>query len=417
MKNAFFLLLTFFTSITLFGQDIIGKWEGTIIAPGAQIKLVFNISKTKDAYSATMDSPDQGAFGIPMTITTFSNSVLKCTIEAAQIEYQGTLNNNEIIGFFKQGGQSIALNLSKAKEETATIAIETNTNYIETPIVLETATGKIYGTLTTPKELKTSPVALIIAGSGPTDRNCNNPSMRSNAYKILAHSLADNKIASVRYDKRGIAESSAAGKKESELRFEDLIDDAKGWVNFIKQDNRFTKITIIGHSEGSLIGMKASGNADKYISIAGPGRPADVILKEQLSTQSQEYKDVAFFALDELVKGKTVDNLDPKYNDLFRQSIQPYLISWFQYNPQTEIQKLNIPTLIIQGSNDIQIAVSDAELLARANKNSELIIINNMNHVLRTVTGDRSANLETYNNHKLPLSDGFVEAITTFILK
>ena len=417
MKNTAFLLLTFFTSITLFGQDIVGKWDGTINAQGVQIKLVFNISKTDDIYTTTMDSPSQGAFGIPLDITTFSNAVIKVTIAAAQIEYEGTLNNTEIIGFWKQAGQSFPLNLSKSKEEIETITLEANTNYTENPIVLETPTGKIYGTLTTPKEFKNIPVALIIAGSGPTDRNCNNQSMRCDAFKILAHQLADKNIASVRYDKRGIAQSSAAGKKESELRFEDLIDDAKEWVNLIKQDKRFSKITVIGHSEGSLIGMKAAVNADKYISISGPGKPAADILKEQLSNQSQEYKDVAYPILDEMVKGNVVNNVNPDYNDLFRPSVQPYLISWFKYNPQTEIQKLKIPTLIIQGSNDIQVAVADAELLAKSNKKATLKIFENMNHVFRTVVGNRNENVATYNNPKLPLAEGFVDAITAFILK
>ena len=417
MKNTTLSFLVFFFTFSLFGQDILGKWEGNINAQGTQIKVAFTIKKINETYSSTLDVPGQGGFGIPVTTTTYSNSMVKWVLSDLQIECEGTVNATEIVGFWKQSGQSFPLKLSFFKEELETVVSEKEIKYIETPIVLETASGKIYGTLTTPKEFKNIPIALIIAGSGPTDRDCNNPSMRSDAYKIIAYSLADNKIASIRYDKRGIAESRTAGKKEIDLRFDDLIDDAKGWVNLIKQDKRFTKITIIGHSEGSLIGMNATIHADKFISIAGPGRPAAEVLKEQLSLQTEEYKSTAFFVLDALVKGKTVDNLDPKYNDLFRQSIQPYLISWFQYNPQTEIQKLKIPTLIIQGSNDIQVPVSDAELLAKANKNSELKIINNMNHVLRTVVGDRSANLETYNNHKLPLSDGFMEAITTFILK
>ena len=417
MKNITLSLLLILFTISVFGQDIIGKWEGNINAQGMQIKVAFHIKKTNETYSSTMDVPGQGGFGIPVTTTTYSNSMVKWVLSDLQIECEGTVNAAEIVGFWKQSGQSFPLKLSFFKEEIETAVPEKDIKYIETPIELETVSGKIFGTLTTPKEFKNCPIALIIAGSGPTNRDGNNPTMRNDSYKIIAHSLADNKIASIRYDKRGIAESRTAGKKEIDLRFDDLIDDAKGWVNLIKQDKRFTEITIIGHSEGSLIGIKAAINADKFISIAGPGRPAAEVLKEQLSVQTEDYKSTAFFVLDELLKGKTVDNLDPKYNDLFRQSIQPYLISWFQYNPQTEIQKLKIPTLIIQGSNDIQVPVSDAELLAKANKNSELKIINNMNHVLRTVVGDRSANLETYNNHKLPLSDGFMEAITTFILK
>ncbi len=152
-------------------------------------------------------------------------------------------------------------------------------------------------------------MALIIAGSGPTDRDGNNPMMKCDAYKKLAYGLAENNIASLRYDKRGIAESQAAGKNESDLRFDDYVNDAKDWIQLLKQEKRFSKVIVIGHSEGSLIGMIAATDADKFISLAGAGRRADKIIKEQLSNQSKEALDLSNPIIDSLTKGKTVDNV------------------------------------------------------------------------------------------------------------
>lgn len=292
-----------------------------------------------------------------------------------------------------------------------------DTAFIETQIILQTKTGQIFGTLTTPKEFTNIPVALMIAGSGPTDRDCNNPFMKCDAFKIFAHELTQNNIASLRYDKRGIAESKEAGKKESDLRFDDYVNDAKEWIQLLKQDKRFSKVIVVGHSEGSLIGMMAAANADKFISIAGAGQSADKIIKEQLSTQPKAVQDSTFPIIDSLLKGKTVDNVNPMLASLFRLSVQPYMISWFKYDPQIEIQKLTIPVLIIQGTNDIQVTVEDAKRLSKANPKSELVLIDNMNHVFRIVEGDRQANIATYNNTSLPIADELVKNVTSFILK
>lgn len=289
----------------------------------------------------------------------------------------------------------------------------------ETPAVLKINTDQIFGTLTTPDLTKKYPVALIIAGSGPTDRNGNNPMMKNNSLKMLAEALAKNGIASLRFDKRGVGESKAAGGvSESALVFENYIEDVKSWVNYLKQDKRFSKIIIIGHSEGSLIGMIGGAKADKFISIAGAGDSADKILKTQIGARSmKQLDDMTFPIIDSLKNGFTVKKVDPMLNSLFRPSVQPYLISWFKYNPQTEIKKLTIPILIVQGNKDIQVTEKDAENLANANKNSELVIIDKMNHIFKNIDGDNQANMASYNNESLPLSEVLVEKITAFIQK
>jgi len=292
-----------------------------------------------------------------------------------------------------------------------------DTAYTETPLALKTNTGDISGSLTLPTGTNKGIVALIIAGSGPTDRDGNNPVMTNNSLKMLAEALAASGIASLRYDKRGIGQSASAMKKEEDLRFEDYVNDAKGWIELLKKDKRFKKIVIIGHSEGSLIGLLAASNADKFVSIAGPGQSADKVIKDQLHAQSQEIQNMTFPLIDSLKNGYKVTNPSPKLASLFRASVQQYLISWFAYDPSDQIKKLTIPVLIIQGTNDIQVSVSEAKLLSGANPNATLILVDKMNHVFKLAEADPQLNLKTYNDPALPLVPEFVTAVIVFILK
>jgi len=305
---------------------------------------------------------------------------------------------------------SASLSLSaKTYSDTITVA---------KPIVLKTSTGDIFGTLTTPDKFKKIPVALIIAGSGPTDRDGNNPAMKNNSLKMLSAELLKEGIATLRYDKRAIGESKAAGgKSETDLRFDDYVNDAKGWIALLRQDKRFSKIIVVGHSEGSLIGMIAAATADKYISLEGAGQSADKVIKIQLSAQPKIVTDLAFPMLDSLKNGDLVKKVDPMLNSLFRPSIQPYLISWFKYDPQVEIKKLTIPILILQGTNDIQVSVADAKRLSAANPKAQLVLVDNMNHILKIIVGDRQANIKTYYDPTLPIADKLTKSIVDFILK
>lgn len=292
----------------------------------------------------------------------------------------------------------------------------------EDSITLTTPTGDIHGTLLIPGLENPVPVVLIIAGSGPTDRNGNQPAMKNNSLKMLAEGLCSNGIASLRFDKRGIAKSRGAIKNESELSFETYIEDVRRWVDLLKKDRRFSSVNIVGHSEGSLLGMIAcegNPNVAKYISVAGIGVSMDNTLKEQLSKQLASHpalKDSCFLYINKLKKGETFSNVDPSLLALFRPSVQPYLISTFKYNPQEEIKKLAIPILIVQGNTDIQVNVADANLLAAANSNAKKLIIENMNHVLKNCSGkDLTEQMPTYTNPDIPIDGRLVGEIAAFV--
>lgn len=290
--------------------------------------------------------------------------------------------------------------------------------YQEEHIQLNIGVESIYGTVTLPEIHTEVPVVLIIAGSGPTDRDGNNAyGLLTDSYKMIAHELAQNGIASVRYDKRGIGESSKAMKSEKDLVFDDYIDDAVSWVQMLHTDKRFLKIAILGQSEGSLIGMVAADKVkvDAFISVAGMGYSFYDTLRRQLAAQTKDVYDECVPIIDELKKGNLVTDIKKDYYSLFRPSVQPYIISMFRYDPAMEIKKLNIPVLIIQGTTDLQVTVKDATILKNSNPDAVLKIINGMNHTLKDAPIDKEKNLKTYSNPKLPLSDMFKESLINFM--
>lgn len=290
-------------------------------------------------------------------------------------------------------------------------------NFIETEISIPSKKITINGTILAPENVVKTPLMILIPGSGNTDRDGNQGRLMGDYLKYLAMDLAEESIASFRYDKGTVELSKNENIKEEEISFDDFIDDAIAVIDYFKDKEQFTKIIIAGHSQGSLVGMIAAHfRADGFISLAGAGRPIHEILLEQLSVQAPAWKEEIAKTLDSLKNGR----IDKEYNKLFyaifRESLQPFLISWIKYDPQKEIGKLDIPVLIVNGSRDIQVPVGDAALLHKANGNSKLEIIEDMNHVFRKVTvDDRAQNLETYYNVELPIMHEVVTVISNFV--
>ena len=280
-------------------------------------------------------------------------------------------------------------------------------------------TGSVQGTLTLPASGSASVVALIICGSGPTDRDGNNQFMKNNCIKMLADSLATAGIASLRYDKRGIGASKEAMSSEENLRFDDYVSDAANWILKLRADKRFARVAVIGHSEGSLIGMLAAGRAkaDVFVSIAGVSEPADAVLRRQLMAAPGGVADIAFPIIDSLAVGKTVSSVPNKLMALFRPSVQPYLISWFKYDPLAALRELGMPILIVQGTTDIQALEADALAMKKAVPSAQLAVIPGMNHIMKNAPEDRMENVKTYANPTLPLSAGAVSSIVGFLNK
>ena len=295
---------------------------------------------------------------------------------------------------------------------------------VSEPVAFTTAEGLVLdGTLTMPANpKKTVPVVLLIVGSGPTDRNGNSGKLlQTNCYQQLADSLAARGVAVLRYDKRGSGTNlkAAVGKlNEEKARFNDYITDAAGFVSQLKTDKRFSKIVVAGHSEGSLVAMLVARQtqAAGFISIAGAGRNIAEVLKVQLKTLPDTLRNVAYRDLDSLRAGQAVRQPNFMLLNLFRPSVQPYLMSWMQFDPAQEIKRFAGPVLLIQGKHDIQVAVSEAEALKTARPDARLVLFEEMNHILKNAPADRAENIKTYTQPALPLTPGLAGAIAGFVL-
>ena len=287
-------------------------------------------------------------------------------------------------------------------------------------ITLVTPTGALGGTLLTPAGSGPFPLVVIIPGSGPTDRDGNSPLIpgANNSIKLLAEGLATRGIASLRYDKRGIGASRAAIASEADMRFPMGADDAAAWVTKLRADPRFSTVTIVGHSEGSLLGMLATQHAavDGYVSIAGAGRAADKVLREQLGKQlPPPLLAEANATLDTLLAGHTVAAPPQALASLFRPSVQPYMISWLKVDPQAEVARLTIPVLIAQGTLDAQVPPSDAELLAHAQPKAKTLLVDGMNHVLKRVPADPASQQKSYSDPSIPVAPELIDGIASFV--
>ena len=297
------------------------------------------------------------------------------------------------------------------------------TGPVETAVVLPALPAPLHGTLLAP-EGPARAVAVILPGSGPTDRDGNSPQFGISAqpYRLLARGLADRGIATVRIDKRGIGESAAAGPAEADLRFTTYAEDARAWAAEAAARAGRPCAWLIGHSEGALIALAAADDhADSIcglVLLSGAGRPAGVVLREQLARGLAEpMKTEAFDILSELEAGRAVADTPPGLASLFRPSVQPYLMSWLPLDPVALIAAWDGPVLIGQGTTDIQVTVVDAETMAAARPDARLVLWEGVNHVLKTAPAERAANVATYADPDLPLAPGIVEDVADFILE
>lgn len=287
----------------------------------------------------------------------------------------------------------------------------------EETLELQMPQGVLKGTLVLPGTSMPCPVVLIIAGSGPSDQNGNNPyGLTPNHLKMLADNLAQQGIASLRYDKRGIGKS-IFNIKEKDILIDDYVQDANSWVTQLRQDKRFSSVIIAGHSEGAFIGTLVSQQQpiDGLISLAGPGYPFQKTLLRQISERQPQLYQNSAEIIAKLEQGTMVKVNDPALRSLFRSSVQPFLISEFRYDPSTEIRKVKVPILLIQGNRDLQVQIEDAKSLQLANPKAKLIIIDGMNHILKLVPPDVESNLATYSDPSLPLATPLIPAVTDFI--
>lgn len=269
-----------------------------------------------------------------------------------------------------------------------------------------------------------APVVLIIPGSGPTDRDGNNPlGVTAAPYRLLAEALAGRGVSSVRIDKRGMFGSKAAVADANKVTIADYAADTHAWVAAIRERTGAKCVWVLGHSEGALVALASAQEPTGIcgvILVSGAGRKLGDVIREQLRSNpaNAPVLDSAMGALDSLEAGKHVDvtSMHPALQKLFAPQVQDFLIDMFRQDPAKLAASLEVSVLIVQGERDLQVSVADAKALAAAQPNAKLVLVPQMNHVLKDVgSDDRAANFATYADPSLPVDSSAADAIAGFV--
>ena len=273
----------------------------------------------------------------------------------------------------------------------------------------------IDGTLLELPDNKSNTLAILIAGSGPTDRDGNQNFLKTNSLKSLAIALTKQGISTFRYDKR-IVKQLLTNNLDKNIMFDDFVTDAVSVLEYFKSQNKYQHIIIIGHSQGSLVGMLAAPKgATGFISLACAGQTINEVITEQVSKTAPMLSEDTKRVFDILKTGQTTADYPPALFSIFNPEIQPFMINWMKYNPTEEIKKLNMPILVVNGTKDLQVSVEEAQLLKDAAPSSQLVIIENMNHVLFTIEGGDLENSKSYNEPYRKINQTLIDTVTEFI--
>lgn len=436
MKKSLLLLLLFL-SATVFAQDINGKWNGLLKFTGGQLRLSINITKTATGYSATMDSPDQGAAGIPVTTITFANNDLMFAIPAGGIEYQGKYDGKGFTGTFSQNGFAIPLTLGREEVELVKVKRPQDPAqpypYREEEVAFQSGNIKLAGTLTLPAKEGVYPAVVLITGSGPQNRD--EELMDHRPFLVLADYLTRNGIAVLRYDDRGVAKSE--GNFETATT-EDFADDAAAAFKYLnsRKDINKKKIGLIGHSEGGIIAPmvavenpevafivlmagtaipgddlmmlqsysigKAGGMPEEELKkLSAINRQAYNIIKQERNPRDVESKLTQLYAA-ELKPVLTLQNLPAEkvqeYIDMQVNTLtSPWYMNFIKYDPAPTLAKVKCPILAINGDKDLQVsAKANLPAITRAtekggNKRVTVISLPGLNHLFQeAATGQPS---------------------------
>jgi uncharacterized protein len=274
--------------------------------------------------------------------------------------------------------------------------------------------GAIDAVLTTP-DIDKPPVVLLIAGSGTTDHDGNGPQIKPGTLKKLSEQLVARKIATLRYDKRGAGGWKPEFGRPEDFRFKDFVDDAVALVSYLRSSGKFSKVILIGHSEGGLVGILTARRVpvDRLVLLVTAARRQGDLVKAQLekTVPPDVYEPIAK-AIDAIMAGQTVD--PPPRGFSIAPSMQPGIASAFTEDPIDPLKKIVEPTLIIGGGRDRQVARVDFAALSAASPVAKTLWLPDMNHVLVDVT-DEADDIKAYSDAERPLDPAMIDAVAAFI--
>ena len=431
MKTILILLTMLITSSTLTAQEITGQWNGVLKVQGTQLRLVFNVDKTDSGYSSTLDSPDQGTNGIPVTNTTFEDPKIKFEVANLGIEYSGELKENEITGTFKQGGQEFPLTFSrKAVEKTETKRPQDPVKpypYYSEDITFQNVKANISlaGTLTLPEKEGNFPVVILISGSGAQNRD--EELLGHKPFLVISDHLTKNGIAVLRYDDRGVGKSEGNFKIATSADFATDVESAIAYLKTRKEIDK-KKIGLMGHSEGGLIApMVASQSEDVsfIVLLAGTGLRGDkiILLQQALIAEAdgtsdsgiKEATDAFTKAVDMVMKSDDDQKLKTDLTNFINELIEndpnaeipggmtkedfvstqvneissPWMKYFLKLDPAIAIEKVKCPVLAINGEKDLQVPPKEnleaikTALAKGGNEKVTTVELPNLNHLFQ----------------------------------
>lgn len=433
-------------------QTFEGHWLGYIEVSGIALPIVFHINKEKDTFKATMDSPQQNAFGLPAKEVHVDEAGITIDLGSMGILYVGTSMNDTLKGKCLQGGKTYDLNLARMKTDTYEKPKRPQEElgkikYLEEEVSFYNTSAKIKlaGTLTKPKGKGPFPAVILVSGSGPQDRN--EEILGHKPFLVMADYLTKNGIAVLRFDDRGVGKSAG---NFSQATTEDFASDVEAGIAFLKQQKRIDiqKLGIIGHSEGGMIAPMVAAkdtSIDFIVLLAGPGIFIRDLMLQQMEdiARSQGESDSAVAvqlennrqAFEILLN--TPDNFDAK-NKLIklyhasdttlseseiRQAINPMVTPWFRYfiahNPQIALEQTKCRVLAINGDKDLQVASKpnlngiETALKAGGNSNYEIVEMPHMNHLFQTTS---TGKMVEYGLLEETFSPNVLELMTNWIL-
>lgn len=417
------LILTVLISIPCLGQNLEGSWKGIIEIQGTKLNLVFNFKEAGGNWSATMDSPDQGGFGIPMDEVTINQNKVLVKSKALQLTYEGTITKDCIEGIFQQSFLQVPLNLKCDTSEASQRPQEPQPPFpyqienISFPSLDKSIT--LSGTLTLPDDLKKHPAVVLIAGSGPANRD--EEIFGHKPFAVIADYLTRQGLAVLRYDKRGIGESTGSLRKATTLN---LAEDVEASIQFLRNHPNIqsNNIGLIGHSEGGIIAPMVASR-DQAISfivlLAAPGMTGKQILKKQNEesiqrspiTNDQKTKalnvavqyldylaqtssegtstEALHNTLDSIISINLAEDIFPQVSreEMIKSTNNNWIIYFLNLDPSEYLKKVHCPILALNGTKDIQVeANSNLERIESSVKNKELLTVKkylNLNHLFQ----------------------------------
>lgn len=431
MKKSIIIICTILITLSLNAQEITGKWNGMLKVKGMELRIVFNIARQGDAYTATMDSPDQGAFDIPMTSAEFKNPDIKLTHSAAMIVYSGKLEEGQIKGTFNQAGQSFPMDLSRETIEKVEIVKPQDPEkpypYIAEDVLIQNLKDSVTlaGTITLPSKEGKFPAVILVSGSGPQNRN--EDIFGHKPFLILSDFLTRNGIAVLRYDDRGTASSTGSYSTATSA---DFATDAMSAINYLKSRPEINsqKIGIIGHSEGGIIAPMLAANYNEIafiVLMAGTGVQGNELLLMQQEAigkvsgltdeELKMMREVNSKQFDIIVNATSTDSIRPRLVNYLKQYLKeypeaqrpegmtddqyvemsiaqlttPWMVNFMRYNPTTDLAKVKCPVLAINGSKDLQVPakvnLASIEKAVKSGGNNDVTIIEleGLNHLFQ----------------------------------